>query len=127
VFRSYLDCRIFKTGEVLMNDGESGDFMGFVLDGKLAVKKETSFPGRFIMLAILERGAMIGENSAVERGSHTAMVVAIQESKLLLLTFDRMEKLLTEYPELGMKLLKRIVHVLSLRQLQVYGRLSSLL
>lgn len=124
---SYLDYRVWDAGEVLMNDGEPGDFMGFVLDGKLAVKKETNFPGRFTLVAILDRGAMVGEISAVDRGLRTATVVAMQKTKLLLLTCDNLEKMLTEKPALGIKLLKRIIHVLSLRQRRAYDRLSSLL
>lgn len=124
---SYLDYRVWDAGEVLMNDGEPGDFMGFVLDGKLAVKKETNFPGRFTLVAILDRGAMVGEISAVDRGLRTATVVAMQKTELLLLTCDNLEKMLTEKPALGIKLLKRIIHVLSLRQRRAYDRLSSLL
>jgi len=126
-FCSYLDHRVWAAGEVLMKDGEPGDFMGFVLDGKLAVKKETNFPGRFTLVAILDRGAMVGEISAVDRGLRTATVVAIQKTEMLLLSCDSMEKLLAEHPALGFKLLKRIIHVLSLRQGRAYDRLSSLL
>lgn len=126
-FCAYLDYRVWEAGEVLMNDGEPGDFMGFVLDGKLAVKKETNFPGRFTLVAILDRGAMVGEISAVDRGLRTATVVAVEKTEMLLLSCDNLEHLLTEHPALGFKLLKRIIHVLSLRQGRAYDRLSSLL
>lgn len=126
-FCSYLDYRVWDAGEVLMKDGEPGDFMAFVLEGKLAVKKETNFPGRFTLLAILDRGAMVGEISAVDRGLRTATVVAMQKTEMLLLTCDNLEKMLAEKPALGVKLLKRIIHVLSLRQRRAYDRLSSLL
>lgn len=126
-FCPFLDYRVWNAGEVLMNDGEPGDFMGFVLDGKLAVKKETNFPGRFTLVAILDRGAMVGEISAVDRGLRTATVVAMERTEMLLLTCDNLEKLQTELPPLGVKLLKRIIHVLSLRQRRAYDRLSSLL
>jgi len=126
-FCQYLSYRIWETDDVLMNDGEPGDFMGFVLSGKLAVKKETNFPGRFTLVAILERGAMVGEISAVDRGLRTATVVAMQRTEMLLLSCDHLEKMLAEHPALGIKLLKRIIHVLSLRQRRAYDRLSSLL
>jgi len=123
----YLNYRSWSPGEVLMNDGEQGDFMGFVLDGKLAVKKETSFPGRFTLIAILEKGAMVGEISAVDRGLRTATVVSMEKSEMLVLTCNNLEKMLEEKPALGVKILKRIIHVLSLRQRRAYDRLSSLL
>ncbi len=126
-FSPYLDSRVWDAGAILMNDGEPGDFMGFVLAGKLAVKKETNFPGRFTLVAILERGAMVGEISAVDRGLRNATVVALEKTEMLLLSCDSLEKLLTEHPALGLKLMKRIIHVLSLRQGSAYDRLSSLL
>jgi len=126
-FCRYLEYRVWEAGEVLMNDGEPGDFMGFVLEGKLAVKKETDFPGRFTLLAILDRGAMVGEISAVDRGLRTATVVVMQKAELLLLSCDNLERMLQEHPALGIKLLKRIIHILSLRQRRAYDRLSTLL
>lgn len=123
----YLEIRAWKKGEVLMNDGEQGDFMGFVLAGKLAVKKETNFPGRFTLIAILDSGAMVGEISAVDRGLRTATVIAMEDASLLVLTYDKLEKISVERPLLGFKILKRIIHVLSLRQRRAYDRLSTLL
>lgn len=123
----YLDLRSWSKGEVLMNDGEPGDFMGFVLEGKLAVKKETDFPGRFTLVAILDRSAMVGEISAVDRGLRTATVTAMEDTSLLLLSCDDLERLINEKPALGFKVLKRIIHVLSLRQRRAYSRLSALL
>jgi CRP/FNR family cyclic AMP-dependent transcriptional regulator len=124
---SYLEFRDWRKDEVLMNDGEQGDFMGFVLDGKLAVKKETRFPGRFTLIAILDRGAMVGEISAVDRGLRTATVAAMEDSSLLVLSCDNLEKMEHENPALAFKVLKRVIHVLSLRQRRAYDRLSTLL
>ena len=123
----YLTYKSWDKGEILMNDGEQGDFMGFVLDGKLAVKKETNFPGRFTLVAVLDRGAIVGEISAVDRGLRTATVAAMEDASLLVLSCDDLEKLIDENPALGFKVLKRIIHVLSLRQRRAYDRLSALL
>jgi len=123
----YLRFREWRKGEILMNDGEQGDFMGFVLDGKLAVKKETNFPGRFTLIAILDRGAMVGEISAVDRGLRTATVSAMEDTRLLILSCDDLEKIVAEKPAIAFKLLKRIIHVLSLRQRRSYDRLCALL
>ncbi|NTV14591.1 MAG: cyclic nucleotide-binding domain-containing protein [Desulfobulbaceae bacterium] len=123
----YLIYQVWNAGEVLMSDGETGDFMGFVMAGKLAVKKETNFPGRFTLVAILDPGAMVGEISAVDLGLRTETVVAMQKTEMLLLSHDSLERLLDEHPPLGIKLLKRIIHVLGLRQKYAYDRLSSLL
>jgi len=126
-FCSYLDHRIWEAGEILIDDGLPIDFVGFVLDGKVALKKETGFPGRYTLVAILERCAMIGEISAVEQGVSTATVVALQKTEILLLTGDNLKRLIAAEPTLSIKLLKHITHVLSLRLGCAYARLSSLL
>lgn len=123
----YLELKEWAAGAVLMKDGEPGDFMGFLVDGKLAVKKETSFPGKHILVAILEQGSMVGEISAVEPQLRNATVVATEKSRLLVLTHENLNKLLDANHDLGAKLLKRIIHVLSVRLRKASDRLSWLL
>ena len=68
----FLKLRQVPTDTVLMQEGELGAFMGFLLDGKLAVRKETTFAGKHILLAILEPGTMVGEISVVVHGQRNA-------------------------------------------------------
>jgi CRP-like cAMP-binding protein len=124
---SYLELRSWSAGTTLMRDGDVGDYMGFVVHGKLVVKKETAFPGKFVLIAVLERGSMVGEISVVELGKRNATVTAAEESQLLLMTYDGMEKLLEEFPGIGNRLLKRIIHVLGYRLRMASERLSKLL
>lgn len=124
---AYLELKEWESGAVLMQDGEPGDFMGFLVKGKLTVKKETSFPGKHILVAILEQGSMVGEISAVEPQLRNATVVATEKSRLLVLTHDNLNKLLETNNDLGAKLLKRIIHVLSVRLRKASDRLSWLL
>ncbi|MBU0484791.1 MAG: cyclic nucleotide-binding domain-containing protein [Proteobacteria bacterium] len=110
-----------------MEDGIPGDYMGFLLSGKLAVKKATNFPGKYILLAILEPGAIVGEISAVGDCPQVATVVAIEKSELLVLTCEELENILSNDTPLGVVVLKRIIHVISLRQQKSNDRLSKLL
>lgn len=121
------EVRHCPAGEILMKDGDNGDYMGFLLNGKLAVKKETAFPGKLALVAVLERGSLVGEMSVVERAKRNATVVAMEDCRLLVLTSDQMARLLVEFPALGSKLLKRIVHVLGYRLRMASDRLSKLL
>jgi len=123
----YLDPRDWKAGDVLIEDGDEGKFMGFLVDGKIAVKKETIFPGKFILIAVLERGSMVGEISSLGFASRNATVVAAEDSRLLVLTAESMEKLLVEDAPLGIKLLRRIIHVLGIRLRSASERLADLL
>lgn len=124
---SYLELRNWPAGTTLMRDGDTGDSMGFLVRGKLVVKKETAFPGKFVLIAVLERGSMVGEISVVERGKRNATVTAAEECQLLMMTYNNMTKLLEEFPGIGNRLLKRIIHVLGYRLRMASERLSKLL
>lgn len=126
-FLAYLTIGEWAAGQTLMQDGGPGEFMGFLLDGKLAVKKETVFPGKYILVAVIERGSMVGEISVVEKGQRNATVVAMEKSRLLVLTYENMERMLAENNALGVKLLKRIIHVLGYRLRKASERLSWIL
>lgn len=123
----YLAVRTFAAGDILMQEGDPADFMGFLLAGRLAVKKETTFPGKYILVAVIEQGGLVGELAAVEEGRRNATVVAMEESRLLVLPFAAMTRLLVENNALGVKLLKRIIHVLGHRLRQASERLSWIL
>lgn len=124
--RPYFELRNWPKGEVLMEAGEPGDFMGFILDGKLAVQKKTPATGYGgNLLAILDRGALVGEISAIERGARTATVSAMEDSRLLVISSDELDRLIEERPDLGFKIMKKIIHVLSFRQQRAYDRLAA--
>ena len=123
----YLDIREWSANSVVMPEGELGDFMGVLVEGKLAVHKKTDFPGRHILMAVLEPGSLVGEMSVMERGRRNSSVIAMEPCKLFVLTSDSMAALLLEKPALGIKLLKRVIHVLSLRFRNTNDRLAKLL
>jgi len=124
---AYLELREWQPAEMVMKSGEPGDFLGFLVEGKLAVKMETIFPGKFILVAVLERGSLVGEISAVDGGSRHATVVAAEKSRLLILSCEKMEQMLRQTPALGLKLLRRIIHVLGHRLDKASDRLARLL
>lgn len=124
---AYLEFREWQPAEIVMKSGEPGDFMGFLVEGKLAVKMEGIFPGKFILVAVLERGSLVGEISAVEGGPRQATVVATEKSHLLILSRENMELMLGQAPALGLKFLRRIIHVLGHRLGKASDRLAHLL
>lgn len=123
----YLEFREWQPSEVVMKNGDPGDFMGFLIEGKLAVKMEAIFPDKYILVAVLERGSMVGEVSVVEEGERHATVVAMEKSRLLILSRENMELMLRQAPSLGLKLFRRIIHVLGHRLGKASDRLSRLL
>lgn len=124
---AYLEFREWQPTEIVMKSGEPGDFMGFLVDGKLAVKMEAIFPEKFILVAVLGRGSLVGEISVVEGGNRHATVVAMEKSHLLILSRENMELLLKQSPALGLKFFRRIITVLGHRLCKASDRLARLL
>ena len=123
----YLDFREWQSGETVMKSGDPGDFMGFLVEGKLAVRMEGIFPDKFILVAVLERGSLVGEIAVAEEGARHATVVATEKSHLLILSRENMELMLRQAPALSLKFFRRIIHVLGHRLCKASSRLSGLL
>ncbi len=111
---------------VLFSEGDPGDYIGFVLSGRLEVKKETEFKGKQIVLALLEKGSFVGELSMLDGHPRSATVVALEDSEILILRRSALDAFIQEYPETGIKVLKGIIRVLSLRLRKVVDRLASI-
>ena len=124
---AYLEFREWQVSEIVMKSGEPGDFMGFLVKGKLAIKMEGIFPGKPILVAVFERGSLVGEISAVAGGHRHATVVAMEKSHLLILSRENMDLLLKQTPALGLKFFRRIIYVLGHRLGKASDRLSRLL
>lgn len=124
---SYCQYREILANTTLLQQEDSGDFMGFLISGKLAVKKETSFAGKYILLAILQDGAMFGEISLVDQNRRTATVISMEKCRLLILNEKIVGEILKKHNELGVTLLKQVIHVLGVRLQKSGERLASLL
>ena len=72
---SMTDSRL-RRGEVLFHEGDSGDKLYVVLDGKVKLGR-TSSDGRENLLAILGPGQMFGELSLFDPGPRSATVTAV--------------------------------------------------
>jgi len=126
-FLSFLDYREIPAGVTLFRQGDPADFMAFIVAGKFAVKKETAFPGKFILLAILNSGAIVGEISLVDGRQRTVTVESMEPGRLLILKNRRFQDLLTDNSVLGIYLLKHSIRVIGTRLQKSGERLSLLL
>lgn len=101
-------------GAVLFREGDKGDFMCVVLDGKLEIHKEdnrrvdktvtTIYPGR-----------SFGEMTIVDGEPRSATAVAVAKSTLAVLTQANFMRIMHDKPALSAKLLFKIAQLLSQR------------
>jgi CRP-like cAMP-binding protein len=123
----FLEYREYAAADLVLKNGEPSVFLAFVARGKLAIKKETAFPGKHILVAILEPGALVGDFVAGSGQGGVGTVAALEDSGLWVMTLEQMDSLFAEHPLLGRKLLARLIQVLSIRLGKAYDRLAGLL
>ena len=123
----YLGLKEWKTDAIVMQEGEFEDYMGFVVEGKLAVKKLTGYWGKQIVIAILDKGTMVGEGAFIDQGPRSNTIVAMENSRLLILEAKRMDDLILNKPTLAIKLMKYMLHIISMRLRKAGDRISELL
>jgi CRP/FNR family transcriptional regulator, cyclic AMP receptor protein len=94
-------------GHTLFKEGDSGDRLFVVVDGKLKLGTSSS-DGRENLLSILGPGDMFGELSAFDPGPRTSTATAVTDAKLLSLAHDQVIGLITQHPKVGIQLLGRL-------------------
>jgi len=123
----YLSYTVYPQDTIVVKEGDPGTFMGFLIKGRLAIRKETSFDGKYILIAILEEGSIFGENSVVEQHPRNATIRTLEECHALILTHDNAQKVISSHPELGVKLLSKILRVVGVRLRKSASRIADVL
>ena len=103
---SMIEIKVPK-GKTLFKEGEPGDRLYVVLDGKLKLGT-SSGDGRENLLNILGPSEMFGELSAFDPGPRTATATAVTDSRLLALAHDQVIGWVTKHPEVSLQLLGRL-------------------
>lgn len=110
-------------GTVLCKEGSAGDSLFYIVDGVIEIRKE-SLDGRQTVLARFNKGASVGEMSLVENSPRSATATVIKDAELLILTTDNFERLLSDSPQVGIKILRNIARSLSTRLRHTSGRFA---
>ncbi|HSK26127.1 MAG TPA: Crp/Fnr family transcriptional regulator [Jiangellales bacterium] len=103
---SMMEVRLGR-GEVLFHEGDTGDRVFVVIEGKVKLGR-TSSDGRENLLAILGPGQMFGELSLFDPGPRSATVTAVTDTVLLSLANEDMLTWLTGRPEVARGLLLQL-------------------
>jgi CRP/FNR family cyclic AMP-dependent transcriptional regulator len=87
------------------------------------VKKQTEFKGKQVIIALLGKGSIVGEMSLIDQHPRSATVVAREDSQMVILRREAVESISKKYPHIGIKILKGLNRVLSIRLRQTVDRL----
>jgi CRP/FNR family transcriptional regulator, cyclic AMP receptor protein len=112
-------------GQVLIQEGEAGDWMLLVLHGTIDVTKRilqhdaagepTDALFEVSRLAVVRSGASLGEMSMIDGELRHATCTAIDEVEAAVLTRAAVAQLIDQHPAIGAKLLVKITQLLAQR------------
>ena len=123
-----LEERELTAGADWFVEGGEDNFMAFIVQGRLAVKKTTEFPGKSLIIALLGVSAPVGESGLLaDTLSHGATVTAVEDSRLAVLSRSNFEQLSRNEPHLAIKLLSHLLAIVNLRLQKTSHRLSLVL
>lgn len=122
----YFECRQLPAGATLWEEGDAGDYIAFIVSGRLEISKPTEFGGKPIVVGILSRGAMVGELSVLEGSPRAETAVVLDRLDLILLTRLSLQRLTAERPLLAIKVLEGMLLTVSRRLTHSYERLAAI-
>jgi CRP/FNR family cyclic AMP-dependent transcriptional regulator len=102
-----LTTRTLARGHVVFREGDDGDRLFVILDGKVKISRAAA-DGRENLLAVLGAAEMFGELSLFDPGPRTASATAVTAATLASLDHDDLRPLLIERPGVAVALLKTL-------------------
>jgi CRP/FNR family transcriptional regulator, cyclic AMP receptor protein len=89
-----------EQGEEIFGEGESGDALYLVIDGKVRVHKHDR------VIAELGERECFGEMAILDAAPRSATVTAVVDTNLLKITREDFQEIMSEKPEIAMGIIK---------------------
>ena len=125
VLCEFFQCMAVPTGKLLWDEDDECDYMAFIVSGRVQVKKETDFKGKHVIVGIYGKGAAVGAVCILDGSRRAVTAEALDDVTLAIISREKFEKLIEEYPELGIKLMKGMLLSLSVRLRKSFERLAT--
>src|SRR5215470_7264314 len=111
-----------QAGQEIIREGEPGDFMMIVVEGRVEVFKQDQWNAPRL-IAVIDEGKSLGEMSMIDGEPRFATCVAIVPALIAVLSADHLARIILEQPILGAKILMQLALMLSQRLRQTSSRL----
>ena len=122
----FMDVYRAKPGVEVIREGDGGDFMLMIVEGKVEVLKRDRW-NTPQLLAVVEAGRTLGEMSMIDGEARFATCVAAETALIAVLDREALARIIVEQPLLGAKILMELVLMLSQRLRQTSVKLVSLM
>ena len=105
--RGMMSQTTLRRGEVLFNEGDSGDRLYILLTGKVKLG-HTSVDGRENLLAVLGPGEVVGELALFDPGPRSTTATAVATTELLALEHNQLMGFIDSHPTLAKDMLRAL-------------------
>ena len=122
----FMDVYRVEPAAEIIREGDSGDFMMMVLEGRVEVQKRDRW-NTPQLLASVDAGRTLGEMSMIDGEPRFATCLAAEPSLIAVLDRESLARIIVEQPLLGAKILMELVLMLSQRLRATSKRLLGLL
>ena len=126
LFAEFMDVFRAEPGVEIIREGDGGDFMLMVLEGRVEVHKRDRW-NTLQLLASVDAGRTLGEMSMIDGAARFATCAALEPSLIAVLDREALARIIVEQPLLGAKILMELVLLLSQRLRATSDRLLGLL
>ncbi len=122
----FMDVYRVEPGVEIIREGDGGDFMLMLLEGKVEVRKRDRW-NTPQLLATVEAGRTLGEMSMIDGEARFATCAVVEPALVAVLDRESLARIIVEQPLLGAKILMELVLMLSQRLRATSERLLGLL
>ena len=119
---SYMGVYRSSSGENIIREGDVGDYMLLIVRGEVDILKR-GYQREQQHMTTVGAGTTIGEMSMIDGEPRFATCRTTQATTFGVLTRDNMAKMILEQPQLGAKILVKLVTMLSARLRQTSSKL----
>lgn len=115
----------FKLGHVIFREGEPGNALYLILEGKIRISREVSGLGEEA-LAVLSPGDAFGEMALIDETPRSADARVHERCRLLVISKEALEDLLFLHKDLAYEILWNFVRILSARLRETNDKMTFL-
>ena len=111
-----------EPGAEIIREGDAGDFMVFLIEGRIEVFKQDRWNAPRL-IAVIAPGQSFGEMSMIDGEPRFASCIAAEPCMIAVLSRDSLARIILEQTALGAKILMELVLMLSQRLRQTSSKL----
>ena len=122
----YMDVYRARPGEIIIREGDAGDFMLLIIEGDVDILKK-GVGGEQQHMTTVGPGMTLGEMSMIDGEPRFATCIAVEPVVIAVLNRESLARIIVEQPLLGAKILMELVLMLSQRLRATSSRLLGLM